>query len=351
MSVEHPAEFRDPRTPSISALRRDLLDAGQINSQVLWIVPRSIDSYRCLIISPSDVEAERNAVEAAISSWNAHAGHQQGIVLEAVRWESHGRPELGKPPQAIINKQLVESCDFGVAIFWSRVGSPTSAHASGSVEEIELLRDRGAEVMVYFCSRDVPQARLQDDQFARLQQIKSHYEQHGLLATFSSVEQLHGQVALHLSNLVSALSKGASERVTEPLLAGNDNVGDHLRLIKREAERMVRHATDLNNLMYNRSLHPDERASRIHGLLHVRFRAGTLELSLVKVMSEVDKDQILREQLDELRNLAWAADSEAERLQHHWDDDRPLHKLVNRMLTPGRLVADAAAKRIAQLQE
>jgi hypothetical protein len=201
--------------------------------------------------------------------------------------------------------------------------------------------------MVYFCSRDVPQEQLQNDQFAQLQQIKSYYAKRGLLASFGSVEHLREQVALHVTNLMRALACNGSKRASEPVPASKEEARNHLRLIKREAERMVRHATDLNNLMYDRQLRADERANRIDALLHVRFRPEAIESSLAKVMGEVDQDQLLREQLDELRNLAWAADTEAARLHQHWDDDRPLHRLVNRMLTPARLVADSAARRIA----
>jgi hypothetical protein len=168
-------------------------------------MPRKRVIYRCLLISPSDVEAERDAVESAVTRWNAHIGEGLEARVEVVRWESHSTPDLSSAPQDVINRQLVDDCDIGIALFWSRLGSPTVGHASGSVEEIERLLSRQCRVMVYFCQRDIPQERLKDDQFLRLQELRRQYQQRGLLSSFLSGEQLAGLVNLHLTSLVNEL--------------------------------------------------------------------------------------------------------------------------------------------------
>ena len=58
-------------------------------------------------------------------------------MLLPVGWETHATPAMGDRPQAIINKQILAGCDLLVAVFWTRLGSPTGAAASGTVEEIE----------------------------------------------------------------------------------------------------------------------------------------------------------------------------------------------------------------------
>jgi len=57
-----------------------------------------------LIASPSDVGAERNVVESAIQEWNANHHAQTGIMLHAIRWETHSYPAAGDRPQSIINR-------------------------------------------------------------------------------------------------------------------------------------------------------------------------------------------------------------------------------------------------------
>ncbi|WP_433926605.1 hypothetical protein AB3662_27195 [Sorangium cellulosum] len=140
-----------------------------------------------------------------INSWNGQIGHSLNARIEPVRWESHARPEMGQPAQDVINQQLVDGCDFGIAIFWSRLGSPTAKHPSGSVEEVDRLLQKGSKVMVYFSAAPIPQQALKDDQFARLQSIRERYQKEGLLATFETIEKLREMLALHVTSLMSEM--------------------------------------------------------------------------------------------------------------------------------------------------
>jgi hypothetical protein len=56
-----------------------------------------------LIASPSDVGQERNVVTDVINAWNAAHYQATGIMLHAVRWETHSYPASGDRPQAMGN--------------------------------------------------------------------------------------------------------------------------------------------------------------------------------------------------------------------------------------------------------
>jgi len=126
-------------------------------------------------------------------------------LAEGLSSRSRLLPEMGAPPQTIINRQLVDECDFGIAVFWARLGSPTKDHPSGSAEEIERLIARGANVMVYFSSAAIPQDLLRDDQFNRLQALRKSYQERGLYVTYPTVEKLVEMVTLHVNGLVNGL--------------------------------------------------------------------------------------------------------------------------------------------------
>jgi hypothetical protein len=168
-------------------------------------MPQQIVEYRCLLISPGDVAEERDALTRLMVDWNAQIGKGLGVRVELVRWESHAAPDMSGPPQDVINSQLVGDCDLGIAVFWSRLGTPTSTHPSGSVEEVYRLIQQGARVMVYFSERPIPQSALRDDQFAKLQEIRQRFQEQGLLATYSDADHLCRQVQLHLTNVVTTL--------------------------------------------------------------------------------------------------------------------------------------------------
>ena len=99
-------------------------------------MPRKPIEYRCLLISPSDVKTERNALTKTINEWNAHIGEALSARVNLVRWESHSVPDSLAAPQDSLNRQIVENCDFGIGVFWTRVGTKTATDESGSAEEI-----------------------------------------------------------------------------------------------------------------------------------------------------------------------------------------------------------------------
>lgn len=168
-------------------------------------MPKHTIEYRCLLISPSDVSNERAALTELVNYWNAQIGRGLDARVELVRWESHATPDMSGAPQNIINEQLLESCDMGIAIFWSKLGTPTEEYDSGSVEEISRLVQRGARVMVYFSSQPIPQEALRGDQYSRLQEVRNKFKNEGLLATYADVAHLREQVNLHLTNVITQL--------------------------------------------------------------------------------------------------------------------------------------------------
>ncbi len=119
---------------------------------------RTAEVLNILIASPSDVTEERDIVEKVLHAWNASHFERMGVMLRPVRWESHAYPASGNRPQAIINKQIVESGDILIGTFGYRLGTPTGDAQSGTIEEIEEFRKAGKYVALYFSTADVPRS-------------------------------------------------------------------------------------------------------------------------------------------------------------------------------------------------
>ena len=132
-----------------------------------------------MIASPSDVIAEREAARDVIHDWNnTHAGPKTAVLLP-IGWDTHTSPELGKPPQEIINERVLRDSDLLVGIFWQRLGTPTGGYPSGSVEEIRHHIDAGKPALVYFS--DAPPAPDADQaQLAALAQFREWCRANGL---------------------------------------------------------------------------------------------------------------------------------------------------------------------------
>ena len=160
-----------------------------------------------LIASPSDVQAERDAVESAILEWNASHFPQTGLILRPVRWETSFYPASGGRPQGLLNPQIVEDAHFVIGIFGSRLGMPTGKAESGTLEEIEQFLATRRHVALYFSN--APVARSADrTQLDALEAYQRKRQKDSLYATFGSVEELRRQVVAHLPRIVASIQKG-----------------------------------------------------------------------------------------------------------------------------------------------
>jgi hypothetical protein len=160
-----------------------------------------------LIASPSDVGLERNVVTDVIHAWNAAHYQTTGVMLHAVRWETHSYPASGDRAQAILNKQIVESGDILIGIFGYKLGTPTGAAQSGTIEEIEEFRKAGKYVALYFSKADVPR-NADRDQLKALEDYQRERQKDTLYGTFGTAEELRLLVTQHLPKIVAEVSAG-----------------------------------------------------------------------------------------------------------------------------------------------
>lgn len=153
---------------------------------------------RVMIASPGDVAEERKAVTEDLLRWNDANAFARKLVLLPVKWETHSTPQQGDHPQAIINRQLLDNADIMVAIFGTRIGTPTEGYISGTVEEIKKHVAAGKTAKIYFSDVPVPPSSLDPEQYAQLQAFRRECQTTGLYATFGSVEQLRTDFGHHL---------------------------------------------------------------------------------------------------------------------------------------------------------
>ncbi len=162
--------------------------------------------FNVLIASPSDVSQERDIVANALFAWNAANFSTTGILLNPVRWETHSYPESGDRPQSIVNKQIVDEGDLLIGIFGTRLGTPTGAAQSGTIEEIERFRSAGKHVALYFSTADISR-NANRNELAALEEYQRERQKDTLYSTFGSPEELHERIAQHLPHIVAEVHK------------------------------------------------------------------------------------------------------------------------------------------------
>jgi len=154
-----------------------------------------------MIASPSDVPTERQNIRNIIHSWNAIHAQDRKVVLLPLGWETHGSPMMGDRPQAIINRQVLDHCDLLVAVFWTRLGSPSGQAPSGTVEEITKHLSAGKPAMIYFSDMPVPD-RFDEVQYRALREFRKDCLQRGLVETYTSIEEFRDKCTRQLTQTI-----------------------------------------------------------------------------------------------------------------------------------------------------
>lgn len=157
---------------------------------------------QALVASPSDPVEERRAVQQALQTYNVDNSEESGVVFLPLLHEEHCYPLQGKRPQALVNEQIVDRSDLVVAIFRTRIGTPTGEAESGTVEEIERLLAASKLVMAYFHVGAVPIADIDPEQLRRLSGLKARLRDAGLVGDYDSVGELQAKLPRHLRRVV-----------------------------------------------------------------------------------------------------------------------------------------------------
>jgi len=196
--------------------------------------------WKVMIASPKDVAAERQVIREAINDWNAANSEQdddRSVVLLPVSSETNATPEMGDRPQAILNRQILKECDLLVAVFWTRLGSPTGVAPSGTVEEIQKHLSSHKHAMIYFSNAPVPPNAIDPDQYHALMQFRKECFQHGLCDSYESVPDFRAKFSRHLATIMNAELRRSRE-LSRQMDEERDSAGVFGRIDKIENDEV-----------------------------------------------------------------------------------------------------------------
>jgi formylglycine-generating enzyme required for sulfatase activity len=171
--------------------------------------PPLLRRVRILIASASDVAKERKIVEEEIEKWNTVNRDVNRIVLEAVRWETYDQTTIGERPHEIIYLQIVDQCDFAIAIFHSRIGKNTGLAPGGTVEEVRRIIDQGKQVICWFSEMPFPYD-VDPDQIKETRAFRTEIQSKALCDTYKDLNEFRQKVAIQLALYVSKLYGNAT---------------------------------------------------------------------------------------------------------------------------------------------
>lgn len=200
-------------------------------------------ALKVMIASPSDVTAERHMAREVIDEWNAIHATERRTVLLPVGWDTNATPAAGDRPQAIINKQILRDTDLLVAIFWTRLGTPTGAAASGTIEEIEEHIGAGRPAMLYFSAAPVLLDSVNNDQYKALQEFKKSISQRALVQNYDSVADFRNKLVRQLAQTIIEYFPRSQTDATV-MANGHASAPEPIPVLSPEASELLKLATD-----------------------------------------------------------------------------------------------------------
>lgn len=198
--------------------------------------------FNVMIASPGDVASERTIIRDVVYEWNAVHSKSRDIVLLPVGWETHSSPEMGDTAQNIINNQVLGKCDLLVGVFWTRIGTPTTEYASGTVEEIERHIGLNRPAMLYFSSQPVVMDTVEPEQASQLKAFKDSCRSRGLYESYDSLSSFKDKFYRHLQLKLNdhPLFKGEGSDGTTEIVESKTNMPNltnEAKILLKEASR------------------------------------------------------------------------------------------------------------------
>jgi hypothetical protein len=174
----------------------------------------SVRLIRIFVSSPGDVAKERETLDEVIGAINDVQGRQSGVRLEVWKWEDQVVPQIGRPPQTVVDTQL-PTYDIYLGIMASRFGTPTEQYGSGTEKEFRDALARWGEegapwILFYFHDNPPPSKKPKEvAQYLKVCEFREELESKGIVRGYSGVRGeksgFYEQVSKHLQQLVFQL--------------------------------------------------------------------------------------------------------------------------------------------------
>ena len=167
-------------------------------------------SIRIFVSSPGDCVAEREILDEVVMRINQSEGDHAKIVLQTFKWENDVTPQIGPPPQRVVDDQT-PACDIYLGIMSSRFGGD-GTRESGTEHELRQALERFGStgrpwIVFYFNGQPpVPQTPESALELARVLQFRQELERQGIVSTYAGVRGNRSgffeNVDLHLRRLL-----------------------------------------------------------------------------------------------------------------------------------------------------
>lgn len=170
--------------------------------------PQLVQKVTVALVSPSDVQAERDLVGLVVDEFNRDRDDLKVVLW---RWETDahsGMHPLGA--QGLIDDRMeISEVDVVVGVFWSRFGTPTADSGSGTEHELRnawsAWKEKGRpNVMVYFSNCPIPPTS-DGAQLAQLQAFKKDMPKAQVWWDYSELDEFERTIRRQLGKVIDGI--------------------------------------------------------------------------------------------------------------------------------------------------
>lgn len=202
-------------------------------------MPKVVTKYDLLISCPSDVKDEIDIIRETIDEYNRRDGEKNNTVITTKHWSKDSYPQSGGRPQELLNKQFVLDCDFVVAVFWTRFGTPTEKYGSGTEEEIEELIKSGKQVFLYFSDQPIKPSLYDSSQYKKVIEFREKYKDRGIYDIYETSQEFEKKFSNHLKQYFDSIPHEKQEKPQKGQLViqgvdGNGKPTDRPKLFRTQ---------------------------------------------------------------------------------------------------------------------
>ena len=109
-------------------------------------MPREVLEFRVVIASPSDLFETRRVVFEVIHELNRSLEIQR-VAVRGLGWEEYATPGISDSAQTVINEQVLKEYDILVAIFATKLGTPTANALRKLRTPLQIVKARWANIV------------------------------------------------------------------------------------------------------------------------------------------------------------------------------------------------------------
>ena len=185
-------------------------------------MPRQTAEFRIVIASPLDMNTEREIVFDSLAELNRSLDIQ-GLSIKVIGWEEYSTPGVDTYAQQLVSKQILEDYDVLIALFGTRLGTPTVAARSGTVEEIEkAVSDTSSSmgefrVQVYFRDRIDSISNISVSELLAVTDYRQSLHDRGVFyKTFQSNDHLATEVRVNVQRAINYYLRNSDTFTEKP---------------------------------------------------------------------------------------------------------------------------------------